>query len=43
METISAKVNEAIIAKDLEKMKQYSGLIGQGHDYEVKIEEIIKC
>ena len=42
MEAIAAKVNESIIARDLEKMKQYLGLVEQGHDYEVKIEEIIK-
>ncbi len=42
MEVIAAKVNEAILVRDLEKMKQYSGLVEQGHDYEVKIEEIIK-
>ncbi|EJP6471889.1 hypothetical protein NHI66_001157 [Clostridium botulinum] len=42
MEAIAAKVNEAILTRDLEKMKQYSRLVEQGHDYEVKIEEIIK-
>lgn len=42
MEAIAAKVNESIIARDLEKMKQYLDLVEQGHDYEVKIEEIIK-
>ncbi|MCW6107998.1 hypothetical protein [Clostridium sporogenes] len=42
MEAIAVKVNEAILTRDLEKMKQYSGLVEQGHDYEVKIEEIIK-
>lgn len=42
MEAIVAKVNESIIARDLEKMRQYLGLVEQGHDYEIKIEEIIK-
>lgn len=42
METIAAKVNEAIISRDLGKIKQYAGLVEIGHEYEIKIEEIIK-
>jgi hypothetical protein len=42
MEAIAGKVKESITTRNFEKVRQYSDLAEQGHDYEAKIEEIIK-